>query len=33
MIKRTFKFIYEVLEEIGRQRHERLKRNGYAMWY
>jgi hypothetical protein len=33
MIKRTVKFIYDVMVEIGEARHERLKRNGYSMWY
>ena len=33
MIKRAFIFIYEVLVEMGEERHARLKRNNYAMWY
>lgn len=33
MIKSTFKFIWEVLIEMGEARHARYKRNGYAMWY
>ena len=33
MIKRTIKFIYDVMVEIGENRHARLKRNGYSMWY
>jgi len=33
MIKRTLTFIYEVLVEMGEQRHARLKRSGQSMWY
>ena len=33
MIKRALTFIYEVLVEMGEERHARAKRNGYSMWY
>jgi len=33
MIKRTFKFIYNLLVDIGEARHAQLKRTGTTMWY
>lgn len=33
MIKRTFRYIYDIMAAIGEAKHARYKRDGYTMWY
>lgn len=33
MIKRSFKYIWDLMIDIGEARQARIKRNNYSMWY